>query len=882
MRSLYAFAALLLLPSLAAAQESAAVLAATDHVRALAASEFAPSADLDDLHPAHVSVDRRTGVTFVQVAQRHDGIEIFGATTPVSVGRTGRVVAAPSAMRIEANLAARANASTPALSAELAAERAIAHAPSLRTPEAPTRLADDPATDAPRTRVFTLVGTPRLVYQPTEAGALRLAWWLTVENEVGGHEMWAMRIDAATGAVLAVDDLVDRHTIAPRADAAPASLAPLAAPAPAPMEALAAGAYAYRVFPMPFESPNHGASALVTSPDDPQASQLGWHDTGSTLFAHTRGNNAWAYEDRANTTTGTGSGTNVALPTSGTVYDYAFNPTGTPDDNVNAAVVNLFYWGNVFHDALWHYGWDEAGGNMQTNNFGRGGNGSDPVRLEALDGSGTDNANFSTPPDGSSGRMQMYRWSAVPQFELLAPPEVAGQYPSRGGEFGGGLGTTTGTAVLALTLGGDQGRGCTAAEVGNAAEMVGNIALIQRGDCDFVQKARVAQQLGATGVAIYNCTPGSTGCSTSSPGEGLISMACPVGTTCTDIIIPALFVQESTGNLVAFSATPATARITIGQDRDSDFDAGIIAHEYGHGLSNRLVGGPNNTSCLGSTEQMGEGWSDYVGLMLTQQTGDTATQPRGVGTYVVFEPTDGIGIRNAPYSTDFALNDYTYQTLIEQGGTGLSIPHGVGFVWATMLWEMTWELIGAHGYDPDFYNADGTAGNQIAMNLVTTGLKLTPCSPGFVDGRDAILAADTQLYGGVHHQLIWRAFARRGLGQGASQGSPGSVNDGLASFVEPTVATETRPDGSAVSLLVTGANPFRAETRLALSLDRAQAVRVDVVDLLGRAVATLHDGPMTAETHVMTVAGASLAPGVYVVRATGEDFALTERITLAR
>jgi len=264
------------------------------------------------------------------------------------------------------------------------------------------------------------------------------------------------------------------------------------------------------------------------------------------------------------------------------------------------------------------------------------------------------------------------------------------------------------------------------------------------------------------------------------------------------------------------------------------------------------------------------------------RNGDTATQRRGVGTYVVFEPTDGTGIRNAPYSTDFAINDYTYQTLIQQGGTGLSIPHGIGFVWSTMLWEMTWELIGAHGWSPDIYDASGTAGNQIALNLVTTGLKLTPCNPGFVGGRDAILAADTQLYGSAHHELIWRAFARRGLGEGASEGSTGSVNDGVASFVEPTISTETRPDGSTVSLLVTGANPFRAETRLTLALDRAQTVRVDVVDLLGRTVATLHDGPMTADTHVMTVAGASLAPGVYVVRATGEDFALTERITLAR
>jgi hypothetical protein len=38
------------------------------------------------------------------------------------------------------------------------------------------------------------------------------------------------------------------------------------------------------------------------------------------------------------------------------------------------------------------------------------------------------------------------------------------------------------------------------------------------------------------------------------------------------------------------------------------------AHEYGHGISTRLVGGRNQVQCLLSQafeEQMGEGWSDF-------------------------------------------------------------------------------------------------------------------------------------------------------------------------------------------------------------------------------------------------------------------------------
>ena len=42
-------------------------------------------------------------------------------------------------------------------------------------------------------------------------------------------------------------------------------------------------------------------------------------------------------------------------------------------------------------------------------------------------------------------------------------------------------------------------------------------------------------------------------------------------------------------------------------DRDGDLDASIVIHEYGHGISNRLVGGPQNVNCLTNRQQAGEG-----------------------------------------------------------------------------------------------------------------------------------------------------------------------------------------------------------------------------------------------------------------------------------
>ena len=64
---------------------------------------------------------------------------------------------------------------------------------------------------------------------------------------------------------------------------------------------------------------------------------------------------------------------------------------------------------------------------------------------------------------------------------------------------------------------------------------------------------------------------------------------------------------------------------------DGDYDNGIIAHEYGHGISNRLTAGPNNTGCLGNGEQMGEGWSDFFSLITTVKEGDSGEMGRGIG-----------------------------------------------------------------------------------------------------------------------------------------------------------------------------------------------------------------------------------------------------------
>lgn len=246
-------------------------------------------------------------------------------------------------------------------------------------------------------------------------------------------------------------------------------------------------------------------------------------------------------------------------------------------------------------------------------------------------------------------------------------------------------------------------------------------------------------------------------------------------------------------------------------DRDGDFDNGIIAHEYGHSLSIRLTGGPGNTSCLGGNEQMGEGWSDWLGLILTIDTSmhDDSTG-RGIGTFALNQPPSGAGIRPYRYTLDSLVSQYHYDHI-----KTFSVPHGVGSVWAAMVWDLTWNLILEYGYDGDIYA--GTGGNNMAMDMIILAMKLQSCNPGFVDGRDAILEADEILNNGANKCLIWKTFARRGLGYSAYQGVPRLRGDGDEAFdlpacceneliIEKTVDKEYVSAGGDLTFTITTTN----------------------------------------------------------------------------
>ncbi len=553
---------------------------------------------------------------------------------------------------------------------------------------------------------------------------------------------------------------------------------------------------AYTVFPLTIESPNHGDRMTVVTPwhaagTGHPATTLNWHDNGTTNYTSTRGNNVHAYEDINNS-----NSPGYSPDTANLQFDYPFDPNLPPAENQAAAITNLFYWNNIIHDIMYIYGFDEVSGNFQTDNLGRGGIGGDYVRAEGLDGGGLNNANFSTPADGFRPRMQMYLWSGVSgstPLTINTPESIAGDMYAVESAFSSNnklsdIGLTTGDLVLVLDVGDDTHLAC--GELTNEDSLSGKIALIDRGDCNFTVKVKKAQDLGAIAAIVINNTTGNP-----------IAM----GGTDSTIVIPAVMISLANGNnlkdiLIEEDVNASLDEIPEVINLDGDYDNGIITHEYGHGISIRLTGGPSAVNCLYNEEQMGEGWSDFFGLMLTTDwSAAESTDRRGIGTYVLSEPTDGDGIRTYPYTTDMEINPFTYADVADAPGSSSSpSPHFVGSIWSTILWDMTWAIIEVAGMDTDIYH--GTGGNNIALSLVMNGLKLQPCNPGFVDGRDAILLADELLYNGQYKCAIWNAFARRGLGVSASQGSSDNYEDGVEAFDTPDgISIESTPSFSLAS-----------------------------------------------------------------------------------
>jgi len=570
--------------------------------------------DVDELQVTNSSTSEHNQLTHIYFQQQFQGLDIHRGIVNVAVTADGRILSVGS--QLIRDLSARISQQTPALSASQAVEVAGANAGLTKSgPWQETSQLSAASGDV----VVTGAGLPpegaaaKLMYDVHADGSIRKVWHTVIRSS----EDWGeITVDAASGEILRRTSWESN--------------------------------FSYNVFASPLGDPDDGGRSIVQEHNvyDATASPYGWHDTNGFPgheYTTTQGNNVWAVSDRQAETPLDRYLTDIseiegfyAQSNGNQAFNFSLDLDDNPVDYQEAAVTNLFYWSNVLHDIHYQYGFDEAAGNFQMNNYGNGGIGGDPVVALAQNGAGTGSDEFlndsfmTTPPDGQPPTMQMY-------------------------------------------------------------------------------------------------------------------------------------VIDSSGSR-----------------RDADLQNEIIIHEYGHGISVRLTGGPSNSNSLDASQSGGlsEGWSDWWAIMLTQKVTDTQFGQYPVGAWVSGNPD---GVRNFPYSYDMDINpltfgDYNSIELDDRGelGTWREI-HDSGEIWASALWDLNWLLINgdggdipAQGFDSDFYN--GTGGNNVALQLVMDGLKLQPSLPTYLDARDAILLADLQNYGGANQLAIWTAFARRGLGASASDG----------------------------------------------------------------------------------------------------------------
>lgn len=747
-------------------------------------------------------VSRHNGVTHVYLKQTHKDIEVYNALFNVNIMPDNQVIHAGN--RFVSDLRSRVNTTSPSLTPEDAIRKVLTHF-NISDGNDELILVQDLGE---KEKIYSGDGISmeqvpvKLVYQPMPNRSVNLAWNVVIFT-LDGQNGYNARVDARTGEVLDVFNHVLHCDFgSPEGCASHDHNHRAASPIPFVngYSSLLKGGAAntYNVFPLFVESPNHGTNTLVTDPADPTASPYGWHDTDGSAGAEytiTRGNNVHAYHDIFDNNSSNGD-----EPDGGSTLDFNFPynlSSNAPYTYIPAAVTNLFYWCNLMHDIWYHYGFDEPSGNFQVNNYGNGGLAGDYIRAEAMDGSGTNNANFSSAADGTTARIQMYLWTSDPlpgsggaqNLIVNAPATVAGSYPMVPAGFGGPLPSPALTQDIIEVIDPVAPASDACDGITNGTAITGKIALIDRGACEFGLKCLDAETNGALAVIMCNNVAGAP-----------ITMG--AGAVGAQVTIPCVMISQADCATIRVALTqglngsigfvPGNIPMPGPSGVTGDLDNGIIAHEYGHGVSIRLTGGPSTGSCLGSPEQAGEGWSDWFALILATDQTRTANERRGIGTYALGQPTTGNGIRTYPYTRDMGINPHTYGDV-----PGSVAPHGVGSIWCAMTWDLVWDLVDQDGFDPDLYN--GTGGNNKAMQLVTDGLKFQACNPSFVDSRDGILAADVANYNGANECLIWSTFARRGLGFGASAGGNEAFDLApacLATIKIEKTAVEVAPAGS--------------------------------------------------------------------------------------
>ncbi|MEU8244227.1 M36 family metallopeptidase [Actinoplanes missouriensis] len=219
-----------------------------------------------------------------------------------------------------------------------------------------------------------------------------------------------------------------------------------------------------------------------------------------------------------------------------------------------------------------------------------------------------------------------------------------------------------------------------------------------------------------------------------------------------------------------------------GECVDGDYDMSVIAHEYTHAITNRMIAGPN--AGLSSPQGMSESWSDLLAIEYLYEHG--YSKDYTVGEYVTGDATAGIRNFNMSRSPlNYSHVDYDF--------VGLQV-HASGEVWSATNFDIRAALMKRYGAGNAALQkacANGKVavtkcpGNRRWIQLVFDSfLLLANSANSQVDARDALIAADQLRFGGANQDLIWNAFAKRGLGEAALSNGAGDA-DPRPGFTSP-------------------------------------------------------------------------------------------------
>lgn len=433
--------------------------------------------------------------------------------------------------------------------------------------------------------------------------------------------------------------------------------------------------------------------------------------------------------------------------------------------NQNAAMTQAFYVVNWLHDYF-----HDAGFTTGT------ATGANRMLVEIQDFDGSNNANM-TVPASASPRMQVFLFDGPTESSVTVSGAVTGSYVSGHASFGPDNFTTSGELVVMQDGAGlSPTDGCET--LTNAAALNGKIALVDRGNCNFIDKVERAQSAGALAVLVANNT------------SGTLTMGLPDGNT-TVINIGALLISQDDGNAIKSAMAGGSVNAALSRNTatpiDGALDSALVAHEWGHYLTNRIMDIGNASQANG----MDEGWSDFVAMLALSAASDAGNWSGSYGFSGYAVNDFGNGLRRFPYSSDPDSNALSFRhisngVVLPNGGSGSnnSEVHNTGEIWASALWDAYVNLLRNRGYQ--------VAQSRMREYLVQ-GMKNTAVfEPDFIEARDAQLDAVAALQPNETPNdlaLFRQAFARRGLGVNAV--APAKSDDTQANAVESFVWTVT-------------------------------------------------------------------------------------------